>query len=148
MLLITSNDPIHIRLRQSAARTSADVLLVYMRRSDWGERSNPLALAYLTIVGAWLAPGTELEAMTAARGVLIDVRNGFVYGVVSADSTRERTVPGALARDNRAEMFDQTRAESLDRLTQQAAELLADLGDRYKADTRARSARGAGPAAP
>ena len=134
LLVPASEDPMILRLRQAAAKVHADLLLVYMRESDWGERPNPASIAYLTILGLWISPGNDLEGCTVAKGILFDVRNGFVYGVVAGDAETRATVPAVYAEGTREKMRKRTRAESLTDLMDETSGLVGDLKARLLAD--------------
>lgn len=117
--------------RLAAAGVQADLVLVYQTKSDWGKSGNPLSLLYLTIVGLWVSPGTDLESIHVAKGALIDVRNGFVYGVVSADNTDTTVIPEVYSDKARRDLQQRTRTACIENLAQETAALLADLKRRY-----------------
>ena len=118
-------------VRLAATGVQADLVLVYQTRSDWGENGNPLSLLYLTIVGLWVSPGTDLESIHVAQGALIDVRNGFVYGVVSADNTGKTVIPEVYSEGALRDLQEKTRNACIKELARETADLLADLKRRY-----------------
>ena len=125
----------------------ADVVLVYMRESDWGDQSNPLSLLYLTIVGFWLVPGNNMQSMTVAQGALVDVRTGFVYGVVSADAEKRTSTPSAYSDATWKRLRTGTEREALDGLATETAGLITDLKNRLLRDLQTSRHADARPAA-
>ncbi|MFQ5503209.1 MAG: hypothetical protein ACE5F1_00250 [Planctomycetota bacterium] len=96
-------------LRSDAARLAADTLLLVAHGHDSSSRPNVLSLAYLTLIGGFLVPGTNCANLTVGIMALIDVKTGSVLSVredeqrieasatlVSAGSTHRRI--GAIAR--------------------------------------------------
>jgi hypothetical protein len=76
-----------LELRRAAASLGADILLVYTfdtqyRNDDWAP---PLALISLGVF-----PTEKTKVTTDATAVLLDVRNGFVYGAVESTSKSSR----------------------------------------------------------
>jgi hypothetical protein len=76
-----------VELRRAAAALGADILVVYTfdtqyKNDDWAP---PLALVTLG-----LFPTEKTKVTTDATCVLLDVRNGFVYGSVEATSNKSR----------------------------------------------------------
>jgi hypothetical protein len=134
-----------LRLRQAAARLGTDLLVVYIRESDWGEQPNAMSGLYLTIVGLWASPGTDLEAITVAKGAIVDVRNGFVYGVVSADDERKTIAAAAFVRKTKLDLIQRTEAKALAGLTAETGKLIDDLTDRLAAEARGRAAPATSP---
>jgi hypothetical protein len=76
-----------VELRRAAAALGADMLVVYTfdtqyKNDDWAP---PLAVITLGIF-----PTEKTKVTTDATAVLLDVRNGFVYGSVEATSNKSR----------------------------------------------------------
>jgi hypothetical protein len=73
------------KLRLLAARAHADVLLVF----DHGWRGggvNGLVALNILIVPIFITPWLSTETESYAQAFVIDVRNGYIYGEVSADA--------------------------------------------------------------
>jgi hypothetical protein len=130
VLVPDGSDGTLLRLRQAAATLHADLLLVYVRESDWGKQPNALSGLYLTIIGLWASPGTNLRAITVAKGALVDVRNGFVYGVVSADAEDKAISAAVFVDKTRLDLMKRTEAKALAELAGQTAALVDDLARR------------------
>ncbi len=72
------------KLRLLAARAHADVLVVFDH--GWkGGGANPLVALNVLVLPILFVPFLENETQSYAQAHLIDVRNGYVYGEVSAE---------------------------------------------------------------
>lgn len=81
-------------VRSAAARYGVDAVLAINGIADWDTHANAWSMFYLTIIGGWLAPGTETIAYFAMYGSLWDVRNSYLYASASAESIKQDAVPG------------------------------------------------------
>ncbi|SLM48740.1 conserved exported protein of unknown function [Nitrospira japonica] len=95
----TSNRDALKDLRLEAARYGADALLVITDVSSVDRYNNPAALLYLTIVGAYLVPGTQSDALVMMRSSLWDVRNGYLYATQDAEGIGKRIGPAFVTED-------------------------------------------------
>jgi len=86
-------------LRLGAARYGADALLVITDVSSVDRYNNPAALLYWTIVGAYLVPGTQSDALVMMRSSLWDVRNGYLYATQDAEGMGKRIGPAFVTED-------------------------------------------------
>lgn len=89
-------------LRVAAARLQADALLILRSATDVDSYSNPLAVLDLTIVGMFLAPGHQKDALTIVEGIVIDNRNQYVYFAGSAEGLGSTFGPLAVVNDRDA----------------------------------------------
>ena len=99
-------------LREAAARMHADVLLVYTLDTTFlvEDKATPL-----TVVSLGLSPNQQAKVVCTASALLMDTRNGYLYGVAEAtdrqdqlasawtskaavDQTRRRTETKAFAK--------------------------------------------------
>lgn len=104
-------------IRRQAARYGADVVLVLTPKSDLQSEANVLSLFYLTIVGIWIAPGSERDHKYSIDASMWDVRNGYLYATAYSEVQKNRTRPlgwldhsEIIATDRRAAMLE-LRAE-------------------------------------
>ena len=72
-------------IRLGAARQHVDAVLIYETISRAEVTSNPLAVAKLALIGFFL-PSEDVTVESYAQAVLLDVRNGYTYGMATADS--------------------------------------------------------------
>lgn len=86
-------------IRLAAARHHADAVLILNSISDVDRYNNPLGMAYITIVGAWLVPGTHSDALVIMSGSLWDVRNGYLYATARAEGEASEFGPAFLLED-------------------------------------------------
>jgi hypothetical protein len=70
-----------LELRQAAAQLHADMLLVYTidTRFEVDDKAAPV-----TVVTLGLSPNQQARVVTTASAVLMDTRNGYIYGVAEA----------------------------------------------------------------
>lgn len=88
--------------RFAAALHEADAVLIVTGATAIERRSTPAALLYPTVVGLWVAPGSQSEGICVATGTIWDVRSGFLYGAAEAEATWAETVPLMLVDEDRA----------------------------------------------
>src|SRR6185503_8278096 len=83
-------------VRVAAARMQADAVLFLRRVTDTDAYANPLALLDVTIVGLFVVPGHQRDALTILEGMVIDNRNQFVYFATSVEGAGSVTAPLAM----------------------------------------------------
>jgi len=83
-LLLPSDLTSDLELRNAAAQLHADMLLVYT--FDTTFRDHDVA-GPLSVVTLGLAPDHTIKIISTASAVLLDTRNGYVYGIASATDT-------------------------------------------------------------
>lgn len=74
------------RIRLGAARQHVDAVLIYEVGKRPDERDDLLGLAPVRVLGAAPQPARRIEKEGVARAVLMDVRNGYPYGIASASA--------------------------------------------------------------
>lgn len=98
-------------LRSAAARHRADAVLIVSEVEDASNWLNPWSILDLTIVGAWFAPGHDVEVVSILEGALIDTQTGYLYASGQAEGTaRERR---AWAYVNDPELKEKARQKAL-----------------------------------
>jgi hypothetical protein len=70
-------------LREAAARMHADVLLLYTLDTTFVVEDKA---APLTVVSLGLSPNKQANVICTASALLMDTRNGYLYGEVSTDT--------------------------------------------------------------
>ena len=121
-------------MRIGAARQHMDALLVYEVFATDDARRNPLSVGDLTILGAFVLPGREVDALGHAEAMLIDVRNAYPYMTASETVTREG-LSTAMNRRQRGEDLKraakaQAVAEMTDDMPAALARLAVELGNK------------------
>ncbi len=89
-------------IRLAAARLQADAVLILRSVTDTDASMNPLGILDITLVGMFLVPGHQREALTIVEGLVIDNRNQYLYFAASAEGTGSSTAPLALLDDKEA----------------------------------------------
>ena len=72
-------------LRQAAAQLQADMLLVYTFDTTFHDRDVARPLSIVTL---GLSPTQATQVVTTASAVLLDTRNGYVYGVAESSARK------------------------------------------------------------
>lgn len=99
-------------LRQAAARYGVDVLLLVDGVGAVSRRNNAYALLYPTVLGAWLAPGTVIDALFIIDGVLWDLRTDMIPGRQTAEGQAQRT--GAVVMVNDTDALNEAKDRAID----------------------------------
>ena len=74
-------------IRLGAARQHLDAVIVYEAFARSEITSNPIAVTKLALIGFFL-PSEDVAAEGFAHAVLIDVRNGYTYGMAAAETEK------------------------------------------------------------
>lgn len=69
-------------LRIAAARAHADGVLIYSTEAGYEYKPNALAVFYPTIIGLFVAPGSQAASTALSKAVLLDVRTGYIHMVL------------------------------------------------------------------
>jgi hypothetical protein len=102
-----------LELRRAAASLQADLLLVYT--FDTAFHTNDFAEP-LTLISLGFAPNKQTHVVTTASAVLMDTRNGYVYGVAEATQRRDG-LTNAWGSDNALDRARRrTETEAFDKL--------------------------------
>jgi hypothetical protein len=74
-------------LREAAARMHADVLLLYTLDTTFQVEDKA---APLTVVSLGLSPNKQAKVLCTASALLMDTRNGYLYGVAEATDHQDQ----------------------------------------------------------
>lgn len=96
-----------MELRQAAASLHADFLLIYTLDTTFtiDDKASPL-----TVLTLGLSPNQQARVLTTASAVLMDTRNGYIYGV--AESTESKSQLASAWTSENAVDETRRRAES------------------------------------
>ncbi len=86
-------------LRQASVRYGIDVLLLVDGVGAVDRHNNAYALLYPTLLGAWLAPGTVIDALFILDGTLWDLRTDKLLDQQTAEGQAQRTGAVVLVED-------------------------------------------------
>jgi hypothetical protein len=74
-------------LRQAAAQLQADMLLIYTLDTIFDTENKAIPLS---VISLGLSPNKQVRVTTTASALLMDTRNGFLYGLAEATAQNER----------------------------------------------------------
>jgi hypothetical protein len=125
-ILLPSGAPADLKtVRIAAARAQADAILVYSTEAGYERKPNDWALLYATLIGAFIAPGTDQTSMAVSKAVLLDVPTGYIYFVT--EDYGSESVRGPVAALDAEELEYGTRLKSLGELSTDVAGRVAAL---------------------
>jgi len=75
-------------IRFGAARQHVDAVLIYEVYADSDVETNVLSVTKLVLIGFFMAPSEEITANGFANAMLVDVRNGYVYGYAQSNTDK------------------------------------------------------------
>ncbi|MDF1730570.1 MAG: hypothetical protein P1U49_03640 [Minwuia sp.] len=78
------------KIRLAAARQHLDAVIIYRTQAESESGATFAAALDYTLVGTFLVPGHMVEAQSVATAVILDVRNGYMYGEVTETATKTR----------------------------------------------------------
>jgi len=116
-------------LRNYAANLHCDLMVVYSVACDYSRTPNPFALLYLTLIGAFFVPGDSITVGSIAKVAMVDVRRGYVYGIVEGSATQSMAIPMMLVPANLGQAYQSTAALALKDARAKLTPLLNRLRD-------------------
>ena len=125
------------KIRHAAARYGADMVLIVDGVGSVNRSSNGYAAFYATLIGAYIAPGTESDALFMVDGSLWDVRSELLYAARTVEGYSKAVGPAMSVADNR--VFAQAKVSALDELGKQMADQLRRLYGDNSAHERSRT---------
>lgn len=116
-------------IRFGAARQHVDAVLIYEVFANSDVDTNILSVTKLILVGFFMAPSEEITANGFANAMLVDVRNGYVYGYAHSGTEKPvetlSTSANEYANVRRAESA--ARAGAVDKLIVDVEEMTREL---------------------
>ena len=100
-------------IRVGAARQHMDAVLVYEVFGTSSRSQTALSVGDLTILGAFLLPGRQVDAVGHAEALLVDVRNAYPYLTASETVTRDGLATTARARERGDELKARAQAQAV-----------------------------------
>ncbi len=115
------------QIRLAGARQHLDAVLVYEMNEMSAKEGNLLAIANVSIIGGFMLPTASVSARASAQAMLIDVIQGYPYGLVQAAAAEEvaTTTWGSGSRERA--FVDAVRLAAVRDLSAEAAKLLKRL---------------------
>ena len=94
-------------IRLAAAEQGADAVLIIRSADTTDQYLNYASIFYITIFGAWIVPGSDIDALVVLHGAMWDVGNAYVYASVEAEGESHTIGPshaaGGQGRDRTGE---------------------------------------------
>ena len=115
------------KVRLGAARQHVDAVLIYTAGATRDDKSSPLSLLDLTIVGAYLVPSRSVKGEAQASALLIDVRNGYPYGTANAAANASDFVPSVGSGDRTRQLAEDAEVAVVGKLAAQVDTMLTKL---------------------
>lgn len=100
-------------IRLGAARQHVDAVLIYDVSVNTQEDDNALSWANITIIGAMVLPGYEIEGSAQANAMLIDVRNSYPYAHTSVVAEASSSSTAVRTHTVRKTIADSTRQQAV-----------------------------------
>jgi hypothetical protein len=110
------------RVRQAAARSHVDAVLLLHSRSYSHAHGSVLSLLDLTLVGAVVLPSQSVTTQTALEALVVDTRNEYLYSATSAYAEEQKWTPTVFVADAARELELESRREALAQVTRQLVE--------------------------
>jgi len=129
------------KIRLGAARQHLDAVIVYESYAASDSKKTQLALADLTLIGAYLTPSRKINATGAAAALLFDVRNGYPYGATTVSVEDDKRSTAFSENDTKTSLEDLVKAQAVAKL---AGEIATDMLPRLKTELAAPEAPPAG----
>lgn len=124
------------KIRQAAARYGADAVMIVNGVAAVDRYNNGYAVLYATLIGAYLAPGTESEALFMIDGSLWEVRAERLYAIEAVEGLSTSVGPAMSVEDTH--VLAQAKQAALDELGKRMAGQLRRLKDAGRANDRSR----------
>lgn len=112
-------------IRQAGARFGADMVLIIDGVAAVDRYNNRLAWLYPTVIGAYLAPGTESDTLAIATGSLWAVRSDWHAPILTVEA-RSKTV-GAAAFVEDATALQEAKQQAIQALGKRITDQLQSL---------------------
>ncbi len=112
-------------LRQASGRYGIDVLLLLDGIGAVDRHNNAYALLYPTVLGAWLAPGTVIDALFMIDGTLWDLRTDTILNRQSAEGLAQRIGAVVLVED--ADVLKEAKGRAIDAFGETLVDRLRSL---------------------
>jgi rhombotail lipoprotein len=120
-------------LRQASVRYGIDVLLLVDGIGAVDRHNNAYALLYPTLLGAWLAPGTVIDALFILDGTLWDLRTDKLLDQQTAEGQAQRTGAVVLVED--ADALKEAKGQAIDAFGGKLVDRLQSLTDKRPGDS-------------
>jgi len=115
-------------LRQAAAKLQADMLFVYTLDTVFSVDNDLVPLSVITL---GLSPNEKARVRCTASGVLMDTRNGYLYGVVESTSAGDQLANAWTSKAAVDQVRRRVEAEAFDDLVNEFVRLWPSVVEQY-----------------
>ena len=116
------------KIRLGAARQHLDVVLIYELYSQSDKKNNILAIADLTIIGAFLLPSRSVKVESFSHAMLIDVVQGYPYGTVETSVEKGEKYSSTFGQSSaKNELQKSIESQTTFKLTNEVEKMLKQL---------------------
>lgn len=138
-----TQEPVHLdmnadptsALRAAAASVHADMLLIYTFDDSFDDRDLALAATILTL---GISPNKSLTVTSTASAVLIDTRNGYIYGAAEA-TEKKNTLANCWGENAAADAVrEQVEGKAFEKLCGELQATWSQVVKEYASDGAAR----------
>lgn len=131
-LIIPRGEPNALKaIRRAAAKIHADMAFIYVVNSGRHVEDQAPLFSFLSL---GLAPLQKLDANATLSAALIDVRTGYIYGVISATADKQDRSIGWLSRSESKSLRLESEAEVFSKLVESIPGSWKSVSSRYGAN--------------
>jgi rhombotail lipoprotein len=113
------------KARLLASRYESDTVLILRKKLIIESNHNLLSVLYLTIIGAWIFPGTEREYKLKISTALWDSRNEYLYATADSETVLKKTRP--VGWFDNSEIIEKLKKESIHKLKEELQKRITNL---------------------
>lgn len=115
------------QIRLGAARQHLDAVLIYESEGTADSKNTPLSITEWTLIGAFVLPTQDVEAVGTAQALLLDVRNGYPYGIVHASANDSALSARFNTGENKRDLAEAMRLSAVEKLAPEVERMMRDL---------------------
>jgi len=125
-------------LRQAAAKLHADILLIYTLDTVFSVDND---LAPLSVITLGLSPNEKARVRSTASAVLMDTRNGYIYGVMESSAHGDQLANSWTSEAAVDQVRRRVETEAFDDLVGELERLWPQIVQQYAAGSTALKTR-------
>jgi hypothetical protein len=127
-MILPSDLKSDMELRQAAAKLHAQILLLYTFDTKYYDENNASPADVITF---GFGNHKKIRITVTASAALLDVRNGYVYGIAEATAQREQSTSSWNNQEKADESRRQAEAEAFDQLVTELARTWKGVVETY-----------------
>lgn len=115
------------QIRLGAARQHLDAVLIYESEGTADSENTPLSITEWTLIGAFVLPTQDVKAVGTAQALLLDVRNGYPYGIVHASADDSSPSTRINTGENERDLAEVVRLRAVEKLAPEVERMMRNL---------------------